>query len=170
MLLSVVVVLFQFSSVKAWDFYLSNDGEFEVLFPEDPAYSLEEVDSPVGILIMHSFSASAGEDGCVVMHCDYPISHVVTTSIEAMFQGAIEGVLNGFGGYLLDQSDIFFDNGYPSQRVRIGTTVEGVSFQVHIYYSLVGRRLYQLLYVTERREAEVEEISTFLESLQVYWP
>ncbi len=149
--------------------YSPPGGGFSVLMPGKPVAQDEEVDTRLGKVTNHSFSAGAGEVWYAVMYSDLPAPVSDPEVIKGMLDNARAHGLAAVHGELQSEQEITLE-GNPGREwlVRIP---RGAILQARAYW--VRQRLYQV--VTLREPEPNKEISklreaavkSFLDSFQL---
>src|SRR5437879_11593472 len=118
-----------------WKEFTSTEGNFRVLFPEDPQQqTLSERN-------LHQFSAAAGSESYGLACADYPLG----TDWENVVNAERDSILNGLGGSVVDEKRTSVE-GYPGKFIRfVGQNTSG---ELTLYFA--GQRLYVLTVLLRR--------------------
>ena len=135
-----------------WKEFTSTEGNFRVLFPEDPQQqTLSERN-------LHQFSAAAGSESYGLAYADYPLG----TDWENVVNAERDSILNGLGGSVVDEKRTSVE-GYPGKFIRfVGQNTSG---ELTIYFA--GQRLYVLHAFAPKSVSRPENFSTFLNSFRL---
>jgi hypothetical protein len=135
-----------------WIEFNSTDGNFRVLFPENPQQqTLTERN-------LHQFSATAGSESYGLAYADYP----QRADWENVVNSERDSIVNGLGGSVVDEKRTSVE-GYPGEFIRfVGQNTSG---ELTIYF--VRQRLYVLHALVPRSAPRPENFSTFLNSFRL---
>jgi hypothetical protein len=150
-----------------WEKFNSTDGRFSVHLPGKPAFEAKEVDSPIGKLTLHAYSASNNRGYFLASFGDYPSEPKDAAQIEKVLDSVADGVLKGLGAELISEVKKISLGANSGREFSAKKAEQGmqVVFTWRIY--LVGRRLYQLAAVTKESDAKSSEVSKFLTSFDI---
>ncbi|HXL82461.1 MAG TPA: hypothetical protein VN951_16410 [Pyrinomonadaceae bacterium] len=156
---------FGFQLPSDWVSFNSPEGRFSVGMPNKPAEDVKEVDSVVGKLQLHSFTASNAVAYFMVSYGDYP-NEPTADRREKVLDGVRDGVVSSLEGGLISETKTTID-GYPGREFLAKKTVDGdeLIFNWHIY--LVGPRLYQVAAVAKKSDSTSPEITKFFNSFRL---
>ena len=137
---------------SGWKEFTSTEGNFRVLFPENPQQqTLSERN-------LHQFSAAAGSESYGLAYADYPLG----TDWENVVNAERDSILNGLGGSVVDEKRTSVE-GYPGKFIRfVGQNTSG---ELTIYFA--GQRLYVLHAFAPKSVSRPENFSTFLNSFRL---
>jgi hypothetical protein len=157
---------FGFQLPSDWVSFNSPEGHFSVGMPNKPAVDVKDVDSVVGKLQLHSFTASNAVAYFMVSYGDYPNGPTVDRR-EKVLDGVRDGVISGLDGSSLISETKTTIDGYPGREFLAKKTVDGdeLIFNWHIY--LVGPRLYQVAAVAKKPDSTSPEITKFFNSFRL---
>ena len=147
-----------------------------MLLPAEPETQVQDLDSVVGKLTMHSYTCLGKAGYLMVSYSDYPREATDAANAEQVLDGVVAGVQKSLGGEVFATNKTVLkgraDTGaaiveYPGREFTGKKMHEGSE----IFYSwkvyLVGRRLYQLAVLTNKANATSPDVSTFLTSFQL---
>jgi hypothetical protein len=135
-----------------WKEFTSSDGNFRVLFPDNPQ---QQVGTERNI---HEFSAAAGSESYGLAYADSPPG----TNWENAVNGERDFIVNGLGGSVVDEKRTSVE-GYPGKWIRfVGQNTSG---ELAIYF--VGRRLYVLHAFAPKSAKRPQGFSEFLNSFRL---
>jgi hypothetical protein len=135
-----------------WKEFTSADGNFRVLFPDDPQEKTGTEQN------LHQFSTTAGSESYGLVYSDY--------SPGADWENAVnterDSIVNGLGGSVVNEKRTSVE-GYPGKWIRfVGQNTSG---ELTIYF--VGQRLYVLHAFGPKNAPRPENFSTFLNSFRL---
>jgi len=135
-----------------WKEFTSSDGNFRVLFPDNPQ---QQTDAERNL---HQFSATAGSES-------YGLEYAYqspNTDLESAVNGERDSIVNSLGGSVVDEKRTSVE-GYPGKWVRfVGQNTSG---ELTIYF--VRQRLYVLHAFAPKSAPRPENFSTFLNSFRL---
>jgi hypothetical protein len=135
-----------------WKEFTSPDGNFRVLFPDNPQQQT------VTERNLHEFSATAGAESYGLAYADYSPG----TDWENAVNGERDSIVNGLGGSVVDEKRTSVE-GYPGKWIRfVGQNTSG---ELTIYF--VGQRLYSLHAFAPKSASRPENFSKFLNSFRL---
>lgn len=131
----------------------SEEGRFSVRIPvgfSSPEESTVPLETAVGKLDMKVFTAVKGA-GAVIMaaYIDYP-EEAFAAGTEKMLDGARDGALKNLNGKLSSQKSITL-LGHPGRSITFSGTSAGTKLFGRVDYFIVKPRLYQLLYISQKK-------------------
>jgi len=140
--------------------FTSKEGAFSVTLPGEPKESSQDMSSQNGPTVLHIFQLE-GDEGKIffmVGYSDYQTPLNVTTSLE----GVINGQLEGLKGKLTSDKMVTVD-GHPGRSVTI--EAEGGNYSSSIY--IAGNRLYQVMFGMPKGETIPADGKEFLASFRI---
>jgi predicted small lipoprotein YifL len=140
-----------------WQEYVSENGNFSVMFPSGELREEEGRDlNMVGI--------DMDDAGYVVMYGDVPGADMLKP--EAVFDLTQEGMLQDGESELVSSEDIMLGD-YPGRQIRIDgkTGDKQATFNTRVY--IVEGRLYQVMVVMPTDKLAMEDIEAFWSSFQL---
>ncbi len=123
---------------------------FKIAFPELPEEVMQDVNSKIGVLKLHTFTYETGKykdynEAYEFMYSDYPEDMVNSdfkeSIIDTFFNGAIRGMLKKERYKKLSEKKITHKD-YPGRSVKIGMSEEKAVMNCRLY--LVHNRVYIL--------------------------
>jgi len=172
MLTASLVVIFLstlalgFQQGAAWKKFSPPLGRFSVLMPSEPTAEVKDVETKVGMLKLHQFSASTGSGYFLASYGDYPSAPADSNEAESVLDGVLSGIVNGSNSELVSETKFsFYSN--PARELVTKKTSEGEVIVFHWRIYLVGRRLYQLAVGTSQKDSEMPDIAKFLISFDL---
>lgn len=135
-----------------WKEFISPDGDFRVLFPDNPQQKTGTERN------LHQFSTTAGNESYELVYSDYsPV-----TDWENAVNTERDSIVNGLSGSVVNEKRTSVE-GYPGKWIRfVGQNMSG---ELTIYF--VGRRLYVLHAFAPKNAPRPENFSTFLNSFRL---
>ena len=139
-----------------WVGFAPSGGRFGVSMPGFPHEDVRTIQTPVGPSLLHSFTYSNDAEAYCVMYNDYP----AYGNPEAILNGVRDGEIGG--GRLITENNVTIA-GYPGKRITgvIGGKVFASEFFV------VGRRLYQVMYMSTSPVQSVKDAPQYLDSFRL---
>ena len=144
--------------------FSSETGELRVETPAPFEETQQAIQTPVGPVEIHTFTAEAEDSAYVIAYSDYPSAIVEETNPQALLDSSRDGAVTNLGGTLLSEEAVEID-GYPGRSLVISTgaeTDEPATISSRIY--LVDNRLYQVLVVIPEGKNVEKAAAGFLES------
>ena len=143
----------------------SVEGNFFIIFPGEPSYSAEDVETAVGTLKMHTYLYEQSDDAAfMVAYIDYPDDMVDESDNDDLLNAALEGALGSWG---IDISEINKETTWHSGYK--GTFCKESSGDTHTAYEviLVGSRLYQIAILQYGKAISKKTINSFYDSFEL---
>jgi hypothetical protein len=135
-----------------WKEFTSSEGNFRVLFPDDPQ---QQTDAERNL---HQFSATAGAESYALAYADYSPA----ADWENLVDRERDSIVNSLGGSVVDEKRTSV-GGYPGKWVRfVGQNTSG---ELTIYF--VGQRLYVLHAFAPKSAKRPQGFSEFLNSFRL---
>jgi hypothetical protein len=146
--------------------YTDEPGNFRVLMIGSPKRSEQKVASKAGELNMQTIvSLDRHSVDRSVIYSEYPAQFVLSTSPEAMLDGAVRGMGSSRGWTLQQEKRIELDR-HPGREVQFSVDLPGVRQKgvgkSRLY--LVGNRLYQTIILGLASKVTLGQIDEFLDS------
>jgi hypothetical protein len=158
---------FGFQEPEKWPTFNSPEGRFGVVMPTKPKVEVREVDSAVGKLTLYTYSSSTSAASFMASFGDYPNEVTDVAQKEAVLDGVRGGVVNGLEAELVSEEKIMIGanpgRAFTARKAAAGGTE--YLFRWRIY--LVGRRLYQLGVVVDKKNSAEPDSAKFLTSFQL---
>ena len=127
---------------------------------------VKDVETKVGMLKLHLFSASTGSGYFLASYGDYPSAPADSNEAESVLDGVLSGIVNGSNSELVSETRFSFYS-YPAREIVTKKTSEGEVIVFHWRIYLVGSRLYQLAVGTSQKDSEMPDIAKFLISFDL---
>lgn len=149
-----------------WQRAVSAEGGYSVLLPAPARAQVNPIATEAGPITLHVLIAERGDEAFTASWADYPPA-VLASDPEAVLDGARDGAAASVGGMVAEEIPIGLAGGYRGRQLRIESRVRASAITVRLY--LVGRRLYQLLYVADG-EGDAAARDRFLASFELRPP
>jgi hypothetical protein len=145
-----------------WKPYTSAAGRYTVLFPGTPKETDSMMPAAGGQATMHMAIVTVDVKGPDTMFAVAYLDAPGSTPVDAKkgVDGAVEGMAKK--GKVVKSSDIKLDNKYPGREATIELTEEGMTARMRVRVYMVGRRLLELIAVSDDANA-----AKFLDSFKV---
>ena len=151
------------SSVKLAPF-ASEAGKFSISAPTDLEESQQSVQTPVGPIDIHTFTAETKESAFVVAYSDYPAAIVTESDPQMLLDSSRDGAISNLRGTLVQEEKIELES-HPGRSLLINATTEtGEPAVIDARIYLVNNRLYQILVVTPEKDTDPIKAAEFLNS------
>lgn len=147
--------------------FASEAGQFTIAAPAPFEETQQSVETPVGPVEIHTFTAEAEDTAYVVAYSDYPPEIVNQTDPQVLLDSSRDGAVNNLGGTLISEEVIDLE-GNPGRSLVISATAnqdQTATINSRIY--LVDNRLYQVLVVAPEGTSTPEASETFLDSFDL---
>jgi hypothetical protein len=154
------------ASHYAWGDVVSNrDGRFSIDFPGKVIESTQTVDTSAGPATAHIYQHTAGGKATyTALYSDYPPGSIAGSSVEAIYEGAINGALGKAGGTLRSSTTIEVSGVVGREAVFDAPSTKE---SVRVRYFLVGDRLYQVAYDGPQGSETGKDATMFLDSFKI---
>lgn len=147
--------------------FASEGGNFTIQTPITLAEDSQSVDTAVGPIEIHTFTAEDRNAAYVVAYSDYPAEMVDQTDPDTLLNGSRDGAVENVGGTLISEDTIDL-NGNPGRALVIDAeTGDGEEATVNANLYLFENRLYQVLVVVPKGEEDKVDVEGFLSSFSV---
>lgn len=145
--------------------YISEEGRYSVMFPNEPKLSSQNITSPTGEPMIQRMAMAAGADSLfMVGYFDYG------TGIIFSLDKARDGMIESVKGVLLDEQSISL-GGAPGRAIRIsGRTDDGLEFINRARFYDISPRVYLLQCMVQKSQdspAAAERCEQFFDSFRV---
>lgn len=154
---------------QEWVNYKSEELAFIAEFPNQPKYSVQDVETDVGTLDVHMllYSPDSGDENVVysIIRTDYPKSQFENATEEyndSALGGAVEGAITSVNGELLFDNKIKL-NGYPGRNVKI--KIDGGFIYINAY--LVENKMFITQIVCLTPNDKNKSITRFFQSFDL---
>ncbi len=167
LLLSLFLVAACNTAPPTLEEFASEDGSFTVQTPITLDKDSQSVDTAVGPIEIHTFTAEDRNAAYVVAYSDYPAEMVAQTDPETLLSGSRDGAVQNVGGTLVSEDTIDL-NGNPGRDLVIDAKTDtGEEATVNARLYLFENRLYQILVVVPKGEEDGVDVDGFLDSFNV---
>ncbi|HEV2663323.1 MAG TPA: hypothetical protein VG324_00320, partial [Blastocatellia bacterium] len=143
--------------VEAWQEFKHEAGNFAVMMPGKPLEMSQTVESEIGKIPIHSFTAQGGTLNFLAMYAEYPISIDTAESAKTSLDNARDLLLSRRNGKLISEADISFGK-YPGRELK--AKVDGGMLRSRTY--VVNQRMYMVMAI-----AAGDDISKQLDSKKI---
>lgn len=161
---NVAIRGFTFSSPQE---FKSEAGGFSVVTPLTLKESVQSVDTELGKLDIHIFTAERGDTAFVVGYSDYPQEIIQLSDPDQMLDGGRDGAAANVNGKVIAEDKITLNNYLGRDLVINGIAENGQEMTIQAYMFLVENRLYQVMVVAPKGELNSSEAGNFLRSFRL---
>jgi len=143
----------------------SKKGQFFIMFPGEPEYTVEDVETAVGQLKMHTYLYEESDDAAyMVAYIDYPEDMVEESDNDVLLNAALEGALSSWG-INVDKvkKETTWHEGYKGIYTRESNGDTYTAYEV----ILAGNRLYQIAILQYGKAISKKSISSFYDSFVI---
>lgn len=144
---------------------LSEQGSFYIIFPGEPTYSAEDVQTAVGNLKMHTYLFEESNDAAyMVAYIDYPDDLVEESDNDVLLEAALEGALSSWGIDIEEaKKETTWHSGYK------GIFCNEKNGDTHAAYEVIlaENRLYQIAILQYGKSIPKKTLSTFYDSFEL---
>ncbi len=146
--------------------FKSDSGKFSVQVPKPLAESVQTTDTQSGKMQQHVFTADVGKTTYLVAYVDYP-SESVKGDPQNVINLAIMDAVTNVTGQLVSTKDITVQ-GNPGKEIFLESFAQdGQAVHTKGRFFMVGNRLYQVMGLANRGEADFTAIDSFLNSFKI---
>jgi hypothetical protein len=150
--------------------FSSAAGRFSVSSPYTLTENTQSIDTQVGAVELHMFSANQPTQTLIVSYSDYPAELVSKSNPDKILDGSRNGMVQNSKGQLLSETRITID-GHPGRELTVSSTADnGQELLLRSRIYLVENRLYQVTVVTIKDKANPQAIDQFLQSFKLTTP
>lgn len=149
-----------FSGLKE---FKSPDNSFTVMLPKDVREEKQAVNTQLGPIEFLSYNAKAKHQQFTIAYSDYPDSFVAATDPKILLDGSRDGAVRNIQGTLLSETIIDL-KGHAGRELRIEGP-QKIVLKSRIY--LVGKRLYQIMAVSEPDHSFDKKIDEVFSSFKI---
>ncbi len=160
-LLLFVLTLLAACAGESWKEFNSAEGAFSFLMPKNPSRETQTLNTPLGPIEIHFFSAELADAAYVVGYSDYPAAFVAQSNPVIVLNGARDVAVANVQGKLVSERVIFI-GGYPGRELRIEISDGEIIAVSRIF--MVKNRLYQVMALMPAEQFSADEITTYLDS------
>jgi hypothetical protein len=144
-----------------WKQFRSAEGRFSVKLTTTPQIEAEEIESEIGLLPTHTFTATDKGGAFVVAYTDFNDSTATIEPAEIL-DGARNGVRESLNGTIVSEKEIKL-NGHPGRDIVM--TTDELQARTNIY--LVGTRMYQVIAVSPKSAKAPKSFAKFFASFRL---
>jgi hypothetical protein len=166
-LLSLLLVAACNTAAPKIEEFTSEAGDFTIQAPIALTENSQSVETAVGPVEIHTFTAEDRNAAYVVAYSDYPAEMVSQSDPDALLSGSRDGAVQNVGGTLISEDKIEMDGNPGLELVIDAQTETGEEATVNARLFLFENRLYQVLVVVPKGEAESVDVDGFFESFKV---
>lgn len=140
-------------------------GRFTVVFPGEPDYSVEDVETAVGTLKMHTYLYEQSENAAyMVAYIDYPEDMVEESDNDVLLDAALEGALGSWGiNAEKAKKETTWHSGYKGVFTKESSGDTYTAYEV----LLVDNRLYQIAILQYGKPISKKALSSFYDSFEL---
>jgi hypothetical protein len=122
------------------------DGRFSIRMPGEPTEQTRTLKTVAGEIAMRIYAVEDSRASYMVSFADYPVDIVAASTPETVLDGARDGAAVNISGKVLHERAFVFQ-GHPARDVVV---LDAMEVELRMRIVLVGRRLYQVAFTTER--------------------
>jgi len=143
--------------------FVSKEGKFKALFPEEPKHNSEKIDlGTFGKTDLHSFMFETATFVYLISYSDYPSKAIKAGTPKTMLQNCKNGFVENLKLNVESESEEKINN-----NPGISFKAKSADYYVIMKDYLVGNRLYQVGIMRSDRYANTEEINAFFGSFEL---
>jgi len=140
-------------------------GKFYILFPGEPEYTVEDVETAVGMLKMYTYLYEESENAAyMVAYIDYPEDMVEESDNDVLLNAALDGALGSWG---IDvnkvKKETSWHDGYKGIFCRDSNGDTHAAYEV----ILAENRLYQIAILQYGKPIPKKVLSSFYDSFEL---
>jgi hypothetical protein len=140
-------------------------GKFSIVFPGEPDYSVEDVETEVGTLEMHTYLYEESDNvAYMVAYIDYPEDMVQESDNDVLLNAALEGALGSWG---IDSEKVKKEVTWHSGHKGIFTKESSGDTYTAYEVLMVGNRLYQIAILKYGKAIGKKELKAFYDSFEL---
>jgi hypothetical protein len=144
---------------------VSEQGHFSIIFPGEPTYSVEDVETAMGKLKMHTYLFEESIDAAyMVAYIDYPDDLVEESDNDILLEAALEGALGSWG---IDIDEVKRETTWHSGYKGIFCNEKNDDTHAAYEVILAENRLYQLAILQYGKPIAKKTLSTFYDSFEL---
>jgi len=162
--LGLIVVLF--TACSGTQEFKSDAGKFSVQAPQPLAESIQTTDTESGKMEQHVFTANVGKTTYLVAYADYP-PDAVKGDPQNVINLAITNAVTNVTGQLISSKDITVDGNAGKEIFLESFAQDGTAVHSKVRFFMAGNRLYQVMGLATRGEADFTAIDGFLNSFKL---
>ncbi len=146
--------------------FTSQTGKFSISAPVSLKETTQSVDTQIGPIELHMFSADASNASYMVGYSDYPAEIVNQSDPQKMLDGSGQGMAQNMGGTIVTANQISL-NGNPGRELVVTATSQNQKITVKANIYLVGNRLYQVMIGLLSSDFNETTADSFLKSFKL---
>ncbi len=146
-----------------WKEFVFKEANFAITLPAPPSLDTMVSQTALGELVTPRYTLINEGHQYSISYSEMSDSLAVTSGIEKMFIGALQGAVRNMNGRLTSREFITLDR-YPGQEAVLKINENQVTLKLRMY--LVNMRFYQLMAVTET-DSIPADINRFLNSFRL---
>ncbi|HEV2021196.1 MAG TPA: hypothetical protein VGQ94_01570 [Terriglobales bacterium] len=149
-----------------WVKYVSAEGRYSVLFPNQPEVSTQETTASTNEKVTQHLAASSDQGTA------YLIGYFDKTGMTFSFDKARDGMISKIKGTLLAEKEISL-GGYPGREVKVAATgSDDAEYIALARYYVVGDRIYvvEVVFPKASERATTEKVAKFFDSFTFVKP
>lgn len=147
--------------------FKSQEGGFSIMTPYALKETTQTVDTQIGKIEIHFFSADQSGKSFVVVYSDYPSEVVKASDPEQILDGSRDGAIDNVKGELISETRISLHE-YPGRDLTISVQDKnGQALFMRGRIFLVENRLYQIMAIVTKGNENNSEINDFLQSFKL---
>lgn len=155
-----------------WEEFRSYEGRFRVLFPGEPIFNVDTIETPLGNLAYHTYyyqPKDSTSDNLLYLlsYCDYPenIFHADSSDlIEAFFETTVEAATEALYGELIYSTDRDYLD-HPGKFWRIDYLDGQAVMKTRAF--LIGQRFYSLQAASYKGKSLNPSTDRFIDSIYI---
>lgn len=164
----IAVAACQPTASNSWQTFTSKEGGFTLLLPGEPQEHKQSVNTVAGSVDYIADITQVGNSAFGAGYSDYP-ENAMQADPQTMLAGARDGAAKNINGTVTDQKPIELA-GHPGLEITVempgsANAPGGGIFRAHLY--LVGRRLYQVIYVTLKADENPADYQKLFDSFHL---
>ena len=173
LILFCISVHLGYSQSSEWINFKSPEGDYSILFPEQPSANHQNIDSDIGELKMNIFMYQANDSNADdnilygITSTAFPKDYLVDPTedeLKEFFRGSIDGAVNNVQGKLISEKIVTFE-GYPGREFKIDYR-DGLAF-IFMRAYLVENTMYMLQTITVPSKDSNKSIYRFMDSFSL---
>src|SRR5262245_15954725 len=151
--------------VEAWEEFKHEAGNFAVIMPGKPLEMSQTVESEIGKIPIHTFSAPGGTLTYLAMYAEYPISIDTSEAAKISLDNARDLLLSRRNGKSISETDISFGK-YPGRELK--AKIDEGMLRSRTY--VVNQRMYMVMAIASGDDAskqlDSKKVDDFLGSFK----
>jgi hypothetical protein len=145
---------------------VSKEGQFQLSFPAEPREITQNVDTPAGQLAVHMLIVEQGNIAFLATYSDNP-DVADPAGQDKVLEGAVSGSIESAKATLISKRNIRIER-YPGKEYDYKMTLpDGTMANGRSRIYLVGKRLYQVIYLAEQGKENLKGRDVYLNSFRL---